>query len=122
MSPTVIKAIFTNLLFVLGVILLIFGLARGVSTMAKLVIFDEYPLQTWEEQQCDQQFYGPKIEDEPNANTPVDPEHIRQECLQKLDQSRKVKLVEDISLSIVLLISGSALTLSFRRFILGSKS
>ena len=40
-TNNLIKAIFTNLLYVIGIILIIFGFVRGTITGTYLVIFDK---------------------------------------------------------------------------------
>ena len=53
MKAESIKAIFTNLLFVIGVILLIFGFIQGALTASRLVVFEQYPLNSYEETRCE---------------------------------------------------------------------
>lgn len=56
-----IKAIFTNLLFLIGVILMIVGFIRGTSTTVKFLVFDKYPLNSYEETRCDYPQYSKPI-------------------------------------------------------------
>lgn len=116
-----IKAIFTNLLFVIGVILLIIGSGQATATAVKLIVFDQYPLNTWEEQQCDEASiristptYKP---DEPSQMDSDTLAKSIESCNQRLERVRKLKLVEDTTWAIVMLVSGLVLTISFKRFI-----
>jgi hypothetical protein len=111
MKTETIKAIFTNLLFVIGVVLLIVGASRGVLTVARLAVFDEYPLDYYAESRCNITPAYPEDEGEvmPKTNT---------DCDDNLDYERKIKLTEDIVNSITLIISGATLVFAFKRFIL----
>lgn len=124
MKPETIKAIFTNLLFVIGVILLIIGFVQGTRTVVKLVVFNKYPLDTWEESKCDQPPYGgltpvPVTDMKfPQQTNQEDLNKAQQKCEADREYERKVKVTEDIVGSITFLISGIALVYFFRRFIL----
>src|SRR3990167_7920317 len=48
MKTTIIKAIFTNLLFVIGVILMVIGFIRGTTTAVNSIVFEKYPLEQYE--------------------------------------------------------------------------
>lgn len=116
MKQETIKAIFTNLLFVIGVILTIFGFAGAVSTASKVIFFDQYPLSSYEEQQCEMISQRPQTPDD--SETSLDAEtQDRQRiiCEERVDHARRVRLVDDISRTIVLLISGAVLIYFFRR-------
>ena len=120
-----IKAIFTNLLFLIGVILIVIGFIRSTSTVVKFIVFDKYPLNSYEESRCD--FNNPNypkpavVEGE---STPVDTRTDEQieECKAALEQDRKLRMVEDVTTSISFLISGIAISAIFRRFIFGKKA
>lgn len=117
MKVEIIKAIFTNLLFVIGIVLLIIGAGKAVSTTVKLLVFDSYPLPSYEEQQCEFQDFRtrPVMEDTPEPQE-TDPAMLER-CLENLEKSRQLRLVEDVSQATVMLISGVALVLIFRQFI-----
>lgn len=119
MKPQTIKAIFTNLLFIIGVILTVVGFIQSTRTIARLIIFDKYPLATYEETRCN---FGrgaivPPIGEgvEPVSSSKTD--ETKEECLASLEHERKVRVVEDIVTSFSTLVSGVVLVVSFRRFI-----
>jgi len=121
MKPEIIKAIFTNLLFVIGVVLLIFGFIRGSLTVVRLFTFDKYPLASYEEMRCDNQF-GNVMYQPDGKEVVIDKEQQAQQkaqCEENLDYSRKVTQVEHIVTAISTLVSGAVLVYSFRRFIFG---
>lgn len=119
-----IKEIFTNLLFVLGVILMVVGFVKGVSVVAKSIIFDKYPLDSYKETECDLR-PGPRavLLQEEVAEPLPEGKNVenKQKCLEKLEQSRQVEQVEDITSSISILVSGIVLVLAFKRFIFAGK-
>jgi len=117
MKPETIKAIFTNLLFVIGVILLIWGISKAALTGARLVTFDKYPLAGYEETRCE--YASRPVIEEKNVN--VSPDMLtaqRASCEESVERNRKTRQVEDIVQSIVLPLSGLALVYFFRRYIL----
>lgn len=121
MKSETIKAIFTNVLFVIGVILLIFGFSRGLLTGVKLVIFDTYPLDMYQETRCELEMAPLPIEKTDGTTEPVteaERSQRLQQCKESLEFQRKIKLTEDIVTSITTLISGGFLIYFFRRFIL----
>ena len=101
-----IKAIFTNLLFVIGVILIIFGFVNGVSTLTKSFIFEKYPLDTYEETKCESEFamqatsVGPDGKALPPQESPEARKDRLNKCKESLEMARKVKQTEDIVSSI----------------------
>ncbi len=118
-----IKAIFTNLLFVIGVILIIFGFVNGVSTITKSLVFEKYPLDSYEETKCETEFLNPTIVTTPDGkNTATQESQEEKEarlkkCEDSLVTRRKVKQTEDIVSSITTFISGVVLVYCFRKFI-----
>lgn len=102
MKPEVIKALFTNILFVVGVIVLIIGFFKGSNTLAKSLFFEQYPLESWEESRCEM---------EPIGQTKIS------ECNKSTQTMRITKKVEDSVSSISLLVSGAVLVYFFRGFI-----
>src|SRR3989344_6146292 len=115
MKPETIKAIFTNLIFVIGIILTVVGLIRSTSTLAKIVVFGEYPLPSYEETRC---AYQPIVPLENGAEDKITDYQLQErDCNQKLQKDRKLRMVDDIVVSVSLLASGLVLCYSFRRFI-----
>ena len=91
MKPETIKAIFTNLLFVIGVILLIVGFVQGTRTIVKLLTFDQYPLDSYEEIRCEQPPYAMPIPVEGGKTAVVPDETSKQtkaDCESKLTHER----------------------------------
>lgn len=120
MKSQVIKAIFTNLLFVIGIILTITGFVRGTSTAVKIAVFDKYPLNNYEETRCELDPVSREVPlAKPIEETLTEEEKLeRQEsCIKSLEYSRRIKKVEDITYSISFLVSGLALAVIFKRFI-----
>lgn len=119
MKSETIKAIFTNLLFVIGVSLAIFGFTHGVLTATRLAVFSKYPLNSYEEIRCDQQPVSPvSFEGKPLQTDSAQTEAQKQKCLAGLEDQRNLKKVEDIATSISTLVAGGVLIFFFRRFIL----
>lgn len=122
MKPETIKAIFTNLLFVIGVILLIVGFIQGTRTAVKLITFDKYPLDAYEESKCDQPPYLDMPQPVDAVKTVpvkgVTAEQSRIDCLAQIEHERKVKQTEDIVGAITMLVSGGTLVFFFRKYIL----
>ena len=121
MKPEIIKSIFTNLLFVIGVILMVVGFIRGTATIANSIVFEQYPLDEWQETRCtiDMSYQDPTLlpADAIPAETKEGFEQRRAECQQALDTTRKTKQVNDITYSFGFFVSGVALALGFKRFI-----
>ncbi len=118
MKSETIKAIFTNLLFVIGVIFVIFGFIQGTLTAVRLITFDQYPLQSYEETRCEAPFFSAVAPME--GQTPpsaVDIQAQQERCRITLDRDRRVKKTEDLVTAITTLVSGAVLVYSFRRFI-----
>lgn len=123
MKPETIKAIFTNLLFVIGVILTIFGFVNGALTITRLAVFDTYPLAQWEESRCEieavpSSVVVDKSGGETMAITQEDAKSRKEMCLKSLENQRNIKKVEDIVSSAAFFVVGIFLATSFRRFIL----
>lgn len=122
MKPETIKAIFTNLLFVIGVILLIVGFIQGTRTAVKLITFDKYPLDPYTETKCDQPPYAampiPVEGGKTAPATEAQTRETKQACTSELEHERKVKETEDIVGAITMLVSGGTLVFFFRKFIL----
>lgn len=122
--PTAVKAIFTNVLFFLGVVLVIIGFVRGVNTLVKSIAFEQYPLAPYEETRCFYNGLEPRFVDsdsEPSAATEsgsTQRDAEKQECLEQLDQQRSITQVEDVTTSLSIFIAGAFLIFFFRRFIL----
>lgn len=118
MKTETIKAIFTNLLFVIGVILVIVGASRGVLTTTRIVVFEKYPLNAYEETRCEVDSAYPRLV--PGESEPVNNDEsktIKENCLSILEHERKVRLTDDIVNSITLIVSGAVLVMAFRKFI-----
>ncbi len=121
-KTAIIRVIFTNVLFVIGVILLVIGFVQGSLTAAKMVIFEKYPLNSYEESRCDASYFATPKPVAIDDVTPIDTnsEEYKQqqtECKRQLEFDRKVRQTEDIVGSISFLVAGAALTIVFRRFI-----
>lgn len=110
MKLQTIKAIFTDILFIIGIILIIVGFGKGASTVAKLALFSQYPLPQFEERSCDYPAY---------REGEITPRETKDECLKYLEISRKVRLTEDIVNSLTLFSAGIIMVLLFRNFLLG---
>ena len=120
MKPEIIKAIFTNLLFVIGVVLMVMGFIRGSSTVINSIVFDQYPLDEWQETRCsvDINYIEKPLEGmDSNSESPEALEERKVTCQQALNNTRKTRQVNDITYSFGFFISGIALALSFKRFI-----
>jgi len=124
MKPEIIKSIFTNLLFVIGVVLMVVGFIRGTATIANSIVFDQYPLDEWQETRCsiDMNYQDPALL--PSDTSPTETkgsfEQRKVECQQALDTTRRTKQVNDITYSFGFFVSGIALALCFKRFIFNS--
>lgn len=118
-----IKAIFTNLLFVIGIILVIFGFVNGVSTATKSMVFDKYPLNSYDETRCETEFMNPTIVTTPDGKntatqeTQEEKKERMKKCQESLEMARKVKQTEDVVSSITTFIAGGVLVYAFRKFI-----
>lgn len=119
MKTETIKAIFTNLIFVIGIGLLIFGFIRGGLTVSRLIIFDKYPLNTYEETRCQNQPFAtvPMKDGSVVQQSPAEIAEQLRTCQQSLDHDRKVRKTEDIVTALTTLVAGTVLVMFFRRFI-----
>jgi hypothetical protein len=124
----IVKAIFTNLLFVIGVILMVVGFVRGTSTFSKLAFFEIYPLPGYEESRCEFGYYmEPAVvkEDgttaEQTAEAKAEQEKQKERCKQELERTRTVQKVEDVVSSVSFFVAGLALTIVFKQFIFQKK-
>jgi hypothetical protein len=120
-TPT-IKAIFTNLLFVIGIILMVFGFVWGASTIAKFVFFEKYPLQSYEEGRCEMGYFPEPVKDptqteEERSEAKKRMEQQQAQCRAEVERSRSVRKVEDSVTSVSLFVAGIALALVFKQFI-----
>lgn len=126
MKNNLIKSIFTNLLFVIGVILIIIGFVSGTKTVTYLALFEKYPLDQYKETMCDNAFLEPMYLDknQPQAEqiNKQDLENRRLKCEKQLEIDRNVKKATDVATSITILISGIVLVYFFRRFIFSKNS
>lgn len=128
MNTDLIKATFTNLLFVIGVILLIVGFAQGTNTLVKSIAFEKYPLQSYEETRCETEFMYPTYPVDINSDKEVQqPDDAQKEkrlqnCLTSVENQRTTKQVEDAVSSFTLFVSGSALVFIFKGFIFAKKT
>jgi len=135
MKVETVKAIFTNLLFVIGVILIIYGFIQGALTVVRLLSFDQYPLESYEETRCEQENYNYLTElkqstgSESSAVTLTEKElaERKQEAIDRQSNceasqayARRVRQTEHIVTSITTLVSGTMLVWSFKRFIFDS--
>lgn len=114
-----IKAIFTNLLFLIGVILIVIGFIQSVSITAKLIVFESYPLNSYEENRCNNLTNtrpAPVLEKTATDSAQPTKEEIQQ-CKVDLEQDRKLRMVEDVTRAIGFLTSGIVISAIFRRFI-----
>lgn len=120
-----IKAIFTNLLFVIGVILLIFGFVRVVITGTYLFVFDKYPLDQYQEIMCENTYVSTPVVDQKGisgayqGDTKEEIAAKKAKCESQLEIERKVRKATDVSVAITTAISGAGLVYFFRRFIFG---
>lgn len=118
-----IKAIFTNLLFLIGVILIVIGFIQATSITAKLAIFQKYPLNSYEETRCDfnsPNYPKPMIGETQATVDARTPDQIRL-CEESIERDRKLQMVEDITRAIGFLTSGIVIAAIFRRFIFEKK-
>lgn len=120
MNPTTIKAIFTNLLFVIGVILIVVGFTTGTLTFARSIIFEKYPLNSYEETRCEMELQSLKSAPVIEKQEPISKEEQDRRyetCKDSLEHDRKVRQVEDVVRSISFLFSGAVISFIFKRFI-----
>jgi len=104
MKTQTIKAIFTNLLFSIGVILMVIGFIRGTFTLVNSLMFDKYPLNNYEETKCDSGLPVRAIPLEKglleeSSLTEEQKQANKQSCINSLEHARKVKQVADITYS-----------------------
>lgn len=115
MKTDTVKAIFTNFLFVIGIILLIYGFVQGSLTAVRLLTFDKYPLNSYEESRCNAEYFARGPQD-----TPLSAEEVaaqKADCLESVEHDRRVRKTEHLVTSITTLMAGAVLVFSFRRFI-----
>lgn len=127
MHTDLIKATFTNLLFVIGVILLIVGFAQGTNTAVKSIAFEKYPLRAYDETRCETEFMYPTYPADAVSEKDIQVEQEQKEkrlqsCLKSIENQRNTKQVEDAVGSFTLFISGSVLVFIFKGFIFAKKT
>lgn len=119
-SSVTIKAIFTNLLFVIGVILIIFGFSKGTLTLARIATFEKYPLDSYQETKCELEVDAPRYV-KPDGTvenlTAAEKSTKLAKCSSSLEHERSVKKLDDLVISFSTLIAGTAVAFSFKRFI-----
>lgn len=118
MKTETVKAIFTNLLFVIGVILIIYGFVQGSMTAVRLLTFEKYPLNSYEETRCDMEYLNSKAFPDSGSNL-TEEERAAQKntCLESVEHERQVRKTEHIVSSFTTLVSGLTLVIGFRKFI-----
>lgn len=117
MKIEVIKAIFTNVLFVIGVVVLMVGFIRGVMVGAKLVSFEKYPLNGYEETRCEMETSAILIPDK-TAMVAADKESTEKRkvsCLESLERQRSVQKVDDITSAFGAITAGGLIAIVFRK-------
>lgn len=114
MRSNLIKTIYLYVFSGLGLGLFLFGVFSGVFFLVNVTQFDKYPLQTYEETQCDYPHYGPyakpvPIGEETREATPSSQEFEEQErkCEERLELTRQRKKVDDATRTLAFLIIGS---------------
>lgn len=121
-----IKAIFTNLLFVLGVILTVIGFVRTSMFAVKVIAFDKYPLPEWEEARCViNPGPLPKFDtQDPQTKEIEERRAVEEEARCKISQEtrRSNKIVEDSVSGITTFIAGVVISLIFKGFIFEKKN
>lgn len=113
MNIKIIKTIFINALFVIGVIVTIIGFVNSTRTITNLIIFDKYPL-GYEETRCQDIAMNLRFENQTDQSPTKQQE---QQCLDQLENTRKQRAVTDLTNSFSTLISGLTVAIIFRRFI-----
>lgn len=108
-----IAAVFTNVLFVVGVVLMVVGFIGRVSTVAKLVVFDGYPLPYGEDRCAYPEPMPVRVEGEVNPVEKTQEQTAR--CMMALERERQTRKVEDITRSIGFLVAGGVIVYSFRK-------
>lgn len=125
MKATSIKALSMNIIFIIGIVLTVIGFVNGTTTVVRSLVFDEYPLNTYDEDRCSQAAYVPvpveKRVDEITSPSGEEQAQMQQKCEEALAHSRKVKQVNDFTSSFSMLIAGLALTRIFKGFLFEKK-
>jgi hypothetical protein len=115
MKTDTVKAIFTNFLFVIGIILLIYGFVQGSLTAVRMITFEKYPLNSYEETRCNMEYFARSPEESAPSEAQIAAQ--RAECLESIDHDRRVRKTEHIVTSMTTFVAGALLVISFRRFI-----
>lgn len=115
-STQTITTFFMNLLFAIGVILMIAGFVFGFKTLSYTLFLDEYPLEPYE-QDC-WQYSRPVMVDSPQLNQDATPpaqlsENPDPQCLSQITARRKVKQIENLTNSLGLFVAGIIVVLFF---------
>jgi hypothetical protein len=118
MKTEIIKAIFTNILFVMGVGFAIYGFINGTLTVTRMLVFEKYPLESWAETRCDIDMLPYAVKEGTDVQLPQeDLDRKQAQCRQTLEEQRNIRKTENIVSSISALMVGVVLILSFKRFI-----
>jgi len=119
MKIEVIKAIFTNVLFVIGVVVLMVGFIRGVMVGAKLLTFPEYPLNGYEETRCEMETSAIMMPIEGKTGTVVadkaEVEKRKETCRESLTRERGVRKVDDVTFALGAVVAGGVMVALFRK-------
>lgn len=122
-TNNLIKAIFTNVLFVIGVILIIFGFVRGAITLTYISMFDKYPLDQYQETMCDTNYATRPLANDKSEVTfgmnETEAKDAKVRCEKQTERQRNINKATDVASAITTLISGAVLVYFFRRFIFG---
>jgi len=118
-SVRLVVAVFTNVLFVLGVIFVVVGLIQGIKIVGYKLLLDEYPTRYGGED-CSYagQGYPMPVGMEPAkvASGSADAGEVekqRQSCEVRVARDRQVKQVDDVALAVGMSMSGWALIFLF---------
>ena len=93
------------------------GFTQGTAVVVKSLVFDNYPLDNYEETKCNLGMPTREVPLEKNEIEPISEEDRKDKqdvCISGLEHARKVKQVEDITNSISLLIAGLVLAKIFK--------
>lgn len=115
MTSDKIKSIFSNFLFTVGVLMVVFGFIFGTHTAVKVLFFDTYPLDIWQEQQCDSgMLVRPQ---DPNAEEINEELYDKEQerCETRLNRLRDIRKATDLATSLATLFAGTGLAFIFRK-------
>lgn len=101
-----VKAVYSYVMLVVGIIMLSIGVVRGVNTLANLIFLDEYPY-SGEEYMCDYTYMRDPASE--IKYTEAEITESEEDCAERGEIARQKAKVQDVSVSLAMTLLGNGI-------------